>query len=355
MAKRFALWYPRTHPGGRPAESAFGFRLWLLGFWLLSRQAIPRPRNSICIQHADRAAGPPLSSRVGLRIGRSDHRSIGSSGHRVIATRKTRISDHPIPQGGMHRSPDLPTVVLVKKSLLGVALLCSLVPAHESRAQTFELGGQPSSQTSKSQSNPKNKKGQKNAGESPPSNGGMGWGSSIEVGRNARAAQQALKRGDSAAAMTFAERMTQTAPNDARNWFLLGYTSRLAGKYPASLDAYQRGLARDPNSIEGLSGMAQTYMRMGQADEAKRLLLQVIAANPRRAIDLAMAGELFMQSGDLPRATSLLERSEAVQPSAHAELMLAIAYMKDKQTEKAKQFLDRAMRRSPGNTDIFRA
>src|SRR5262249_13465499 len=101
--------------------------------------------------------------------------------------------------------------------------------------------------------------------------------------------------------------------------------------------------------------MAQSYMRMGQADEAKRLLLQVIAANPRRAVDLAMAGGLFMQSGDVPRGISLLERSEAVQPSAHAELMLAIAYMKHKQTEKAKQLLDRAMRRSPGNTDIFRA
>ena len=101
--------------------------------------------------------------------------------------------------------------------------------------------------------------------------------------------------------------------------------------------------------------MAQTYIRMGKADEAKKLLLQVIAANPRRATDLAMAGELFMQSGDLPRAQNLLERSESIQPSSHAELLLAIAYMKQKQTEKAKQLLDSAMKRSPKNTEIFRA
>ena len=101
--------------------------------------------------------------------------------------------------------------------------------------------------------------------------------------------------------------------------------------------------------------MAQTYIRMGKADEAKKLLLQVIAANPRRATDLAMAGELFMQSGDLPRAQNLLERAEGVQPSSHAELLLAITYMKEKQTDKAKQLLDKAMKRSPKNTEIFRA
>lgn len=155
--------------------------------------------------------------------------------------------------------------------------------------------------------------------------------------------------------MNHAQHLTQAAPSDACNWFLLGYTARLAGKSQISLDAYQRGLQHAPNSVEGLSGMAQTYIRMGKADEAKKLLLQVIAANPRRATDLAMAGELFMQSGDLPRAENLLERSESIQPSSHAELLLAITYMKQKQTDKAKQLLDKAMKRSPKNTEIFRA
>ena len=155
--------------------------------------------------------------------------------------------------------------------------------------------------------------------------------------------------------MNYAQHLTQAAPSDACNWFLLGYTARLAGKSQISLDAYQQGLQRAPNSVEGLSGMAQTYIHMGKADEAKKLLLQVIAANPRRATDLAMAGELFMQSGDLPRAENLLERSETIQPSSHAELLLAITYMKQKQTDKAKQLLDKAMKRSPKNTEIFRA
>src|SRR5690349_3129715 len=242
----------------------------------------------------------------------------------------------------------------VKRNFFVLAFTCSLLLAGYGFGQTFEIGGQSSPQKQNSQQQ-KGKKGRKAASPATPSSGGLGWGSSIQVGRYARAAQQALSKGNYPAAMNFAQRMVQSAPNDARNWFLLGYTSRLAGKYAVSLDAYDKGLAKQPNSVEGLSGKAQTYIRMGKADEAKKLLLQVIAANPRRATDLAMAGELFMQSGDLPRAQNLLERAEGVQPTPHAELLLAITYMKEKQPEKAKQLLDKAMKRSPRNTEIFRA
>ncbi|HET9790357.1 MAG TPA: tetratricopeptide repeat protein, partial [Candidatus Angelobacter sp.] len=241
----------------------------------------------------------------------------------------------------------------MKRNLL-VLVFCSLALAGYSAAQTFEIGGQPSQQKQSTPQKGNTKKGGQSSAAQPSSNG-LGWGSSIEVGRNARAAEQALKKGNYAAAMNFAQRVVQAAPNDARNWFLLGYTSRLAGKYSDSLNAYDKGLGMQPNSVEGLSGKAQTFIRMGKSDDAKKLLLQVIAANPRRATDLAMAGELFMQSGDLPRAVNLLERSEAVGPSSHAELLLAIAYMKSKQSDKAKALLDKAMRRNPRNVDVFRA
>ena len=247
-------------------------------------------------------------------------------------------------------------VVLVKKSLLNAALFVPLIAACYGSAQTqdFELGSQPSTQTQKTKTG--KAANQKQTPSQPSSSsGGLGWGSSIELGRGARAAEEALKRGDYAAAMNYAQRMTQQAPNDPRNWFLLGYTARLAGRYSNSLDAFNQGLTKAPNSVEGLSGVAQTYMRMGRADEARKLLLRVIAANPRRAIDLSLAGELFLQSGDLSQATSLLERSQNIQPSPHTELLLAIAYMKQKQPEKAKQLLDRAMKRSPNSGDILRA
>ena len=234
----------------------------------------------------------------------------------------------------------------VVKSFRYVVTICSLcfvalAPAV-AKAQTFEIGGDQQQQTTPSKGN-------------QSSSQGIGWGNSIEVSRMARAAESALAKGDTSAAANFAERATQAAPQDPKLWFLLGYAARLAGRNSVSLNAYQKGLHLQPGSVEGLSGMAQTYARMGNIDEAKRLLSQVIAANPKRDTDLLIAGELFMQTGDTRRGLEYLQRAESMKPSSHAELLMALAYMKLKQPEEAKQLLDRAKRRSPNNVDIFRA
>lgn len=231
------------------------------------------------------------------------------------------------------------------------------------RAQTFEIGGQDQQkkQPPKNQKNAPASKASKGGKSAPtPSQGessgvGLGWGSSIEVGRMARAAQQSLKHGNPAEAATFAERAVKQAPNDVKLWFLLGYTSRLAGRYQQSLTAYQQGLAKQPGNPDGLSGMAQTYARMGNVEQAKRILMQLINANPKRQNDLLLAGELYMRSGDMQTGINLLSRAEALKPNAHAELMMAVAYLKLKQPAKAKQLLEMAKRRDPKNPAVFRA
>jgi tetratricopeptide (TPR) repeat protein len=235
------------------------------------------------------------------------------------------------------------------KIFLILVTFCSLwAPALPARAQTFEIPGQ-----SGAASAPKT--GQQAESKKQASTEGVGWGSSIEVARLSRAAEQALAKGNATQAADYAARAVQAAPQNNRLWFLLGYTARLAGRYPQSVEAYQRGLHSDPGSIEGLSGLAQTYMRQGKSGEAERLLLQVIAANPRRPVDLAMAGELFLRAGDTQRGADLLQRSETMAPGAHTEVMLATAYMKLGQTQRAKQLLDTARVRGGKNVDVFRA
>ena len=51
----------------------------------------------------------------------------------------------------------------------------------------------------------------------------------------------------------------------------------------------------------------------------------------------------------------MLQRAESKQPNAHAELMLAMAYLKLKQPDRAKQMLDQAKKHAPGNVEIFQA
>ncbi len=212
---------------------------------------------------------------------------------------------------------------------------CALVGA--SLAQTFELGKQPPPNKSK-----------------PQDSSNLGWGSGIEVARQAHAAEDALKRNDYSAAVAYADQATKAAPQDAELWFLLGYCARLANRYQVSVDAYQRGLQRQPNSLRGMAGLAQTYVKMGRDAEARQMLTRVVQASPRDPDSLALAGELFLDS-DQNRALELLRRSEDQKPSAHTELLIARAYERLNQPEQAAQFLNRAKNRAPHDPDVLRA
>ncbi len=187
-----------------------------------------------------------------------------------------------------------------------------------------------------------------------PGTGSMGWGSGIEVARQARAAQDALKRGDYKAAVGYAQRAANSAPQNASLWFSLGYAARLEGDYPLSVSAFQQGLRNEPSSIGGLSGLAQTYAKMGRAADAQAVLKKVLAANPKSPADLELAGELSLSS-DPSTALSLLLRAEALKSSARNELLIARAYERLNQPEQAKGYLLRAQSRAPDDPAILRS
>ena len=218
---------------------------------------------------------------------------------------------------------------------------------RQGAAQTFEVGGQSDSSTQGKQT--KNK-----SANSQQSTQDFSWGSGIDVARRARAADDALKRGDYAAGISYAQQASKSAPQNPDLWFLLGYAARLGERYQLSVDSYNRGLQLRPNSANGLAGLAQTYVKMGRDREAEQLLAKVVAANPRDANSLQLAGELLLNS-DPKRSAELLQRAEALQPTAHTDLMLARAYGRLGQTDEATKYLSRAKSRGPRDPDVLRA
>jgi len=225
--------------------------------------------------------------------------------------------------------------------------LAILMLATVSAAQTFDVNGQTSSSPSAAPS--------KKRGTQPSSNEvGMGWGASIEVAREARAAQTALQHGDAAGATAHAQRAVNAAPQNPDLWFTLAYAARLSGQNSLSVDAYHRGLALRPSWVEGLSGLAQTYARMGRSAEAQQALEQVLAANPQSAVDLQLAGELLLPT-DAKRAIEYLQRSEAVKKSPRTELLLARAYERTGDGDTAHKMLETARRSAPNNPEVLRA
>ena len=224
-----------------------------------------------------------------------------------------------------------------------IVIACSL--SGRAIAQTFDLGGQ-------GQSSPQDKQEQKqNGAKSSPD---FSWGSSIDVARQARAAQDALKRGDNAAAIAYAQQAAKSAPQNPDLWFLLGYAARLGERYPLSVDSYNRGLQLRPNSSAGMAGLAQTYARMGRDQEAEQLLNKVVTANPRDANSLQLAGELLLGS-DPKRSLDYLQRADSVQPSAHTDLLIAHAYEHLGQPDESNKYLNRAKARAPHDPEVLRA
>ena len=220
--------------------------------------------------------------------------------------------------------------------------VCVVALVHLMQAQTYKVEG---GSTQKTQNTP-DKAAQERS---------LGWGSNIETARLAHAAEQALKDGNYSAAMDYAQRASQSAPNNPQLWFLLGYAARLSRKTQLSLDAYNHGLRLSPNSLDGLSGLAQTYKTMGRRDEAERLLTRVLAADPKRSNDSEMLGEIYLQSGRYDQAVSVLTGAEAVQPSPRVELLIALAYERKKDFDRAHHYLDLAKAHSRDTPEVERA
>lgn len=239
---------------------------------------------------------------------------------------------------------------MLRSSFRGWVWLALLFAATASAAQTFDVNGQ-SSSTAPSNTAPAKKRSAPKAGDNET---GMGWGQSIEVAREARAAQSALQHSDWKSAVAHAQRAVQSAPQNPDLWFTLAYAARLNGQYSISVDAYHRGLALKPSSIEGLSGLAQTYARMGRTEDAQKALDQVLAANPKSEVDLQLAGELLL-STDPKQALDYLHRSEAVKGSARTELLEARAYQRLGDGDSAHRMLEHARRTSPNNPEVLRA
>lgn len=228
--------------------------------------------------------------------------------------------------------------------------LAVLIVATISAAQTFDVNGQTSTPapTKKQGAAPSN---------SAPSNSnetGMGWGASIEVAREARAAQTALQHGDAQGAIAHAQRAVKAAPQNSDLWFTLAYAARLGGQYSLSVDAYRRGLVLKPSSVAGLSGLAQTYARMGRNAEAQQILQEVLAANPKSDVDLQLAGELLLAT-DPKQAIDYLQRSEAAKALPRTELLLARAYERTGESDQAHTMLEKARRSAPSNPEVVRA
>ena len=120
-------------------------------------------------------------------------------------------------------------------------------------------------------------------------------------------------------------------------------------------DSYERGLRLNPSSLDGISGLAQTYSNMGRTEEAERLLKQVLSSDPKRVNDSLLLGEILMRSGDYARRIDVLGRAERLEPGTRSELLVALSYQHLKQFDQANHYLELAKQHAPNNPEVQRS
>ena len=82
-----------------------------------------------------------------------------------------------------------------------------------------------------------------------------------------------------AEAVPYLNRALQARPNaDVLNY--LGYTHRMLGDYPGSLDFYQRALARDPDHKGAHEYLGELYLKMNQLANANAQLAELTRLCP---------------------------------------------------------------------------
>ena len=148
----------------------------------------------------------------------------------------------------------------------------------------------------------------------------IGWGAGLEVAREAKAAQEALRTEHFNEATSPCGKGRQSCSAECRpvvslriccpaGWTLPGLLCRIQTRPESEAIFGSRAIGDGPDLYQN-----------GSAGTSKEILLQVLAANPRGHSDLQLAGEIFL-SEDPQHALELLNKSEQIVADARTELL----------------------------------
>ena len=74
----------------------------------------------------------------------------------------------------------------------------------------------------------------------------------------------------------------------------LGYTLRKTGDYKQSLEAYDHALSIEPGYAEAIEYRAETYLALGQLEDAKNAYVQLFGSDRARSNELLMAMQMWL-------------------------------------------------------------
>ncbi len=155
-------------------------------------------------------------------------------------------------------------------------------------------------------------------------------------------------RGESAQALAIFERLIEEYPSEAQFHFLRGLVLRDMQKPAEAYSAFEQAWELAPGSLQILRQMVEMLLARQQFEEARRLLAEPLARDPKAAEPRVLLALTFLAQRDLARAEEILTQTVEAAPDARpAHLLLAQVLIAAGKQEQALQRLEQVVARNP--------
>jgi tetratricopeptide (TPR) repeat protein len=162
--------------------------------------------------------------------------------------------------------------------------------------------------------------------------------------------QLVLDTGDTAAALQAAKRCTMTQPGLARGWAHKGQIELMQLDAAAAAKSFRIALELDGSDIDTRLGLAQASMMTGRTQHARRLLDEVLAADPTNDAAWGMQGWVHAAQDDLGGARSAFDKALSLAPdSADAWAAVAGMHLAAHERDSAESAAAKALALAPGH------
>lgn len=128
------------------------------------------------------------------------------------------------------------------------------------------------------------------------------------------------------------QQILRSAPEHMPSVLLAGAVQYSLGAMKQAEQHLKHYLNKDPNNLYARKLLASSLMKSRQTQEAINTLAPVLQNNQQDSQLLALAGELYMQAGDYPKATEYFTKASALAPKT-AEIHTALGLSKLAQGE----------------------
>jgi len=170
----------------------------------------------------------------------------------------------------------------------------------------------------------------------------------IDLHHAVMTAQRAIGAGETNAARRELERALAEDPGIVDAHQMLGRIAAQEGRWDGALVSFQRALALDPEHKASLFGLANAYRNLDRPQEALLGFERLLAVSPHDSKAALAAADLLVASGDLPRATALVEKAATGRDAAPIVAnQLGELYAKQGRVAEARAAFERALAGNP--------